>query len=192
MWNNQKCIICNHVVKIVYDKVENGLKVDTKLPYEHIQLTPYSVMNVRLAAQTRSATIASVLRVYYGEDTSETTLFCENMDNFYDALNVRNTSKGDRKCKSFLKPYRNIDDPRFDWLQNVFLKYLSDWKENIEERPGQFTLNAKDRMFISLQIHEGIQISVHLVTEATKYLLAQGMEFVFTERFNQDCVEEYF
>ena len=149
-------------------------------------------MNVRLAAQTRSATIASVLRVYYGEDTSETTLFCENMDNFYDALNVRNTSKGDRKCKSFLKPYRNIDDPRFDWLQNVFLKYLSDWKENIEERPGQFTLNAKDRMFISLQIHEGIQISVHLVTEATKYLLAQGMEFVFTERFNQDCVEEYF
>ena len=192
MWNNQKCIICNHVVKIVYDKVENGLKVDTKLPYEHIQLTPYSVMNVRLAAQTRSATIASVLRVYYGEDTSETTLFCENMDNFYDALNVRNTSKGDRKCKSFLKPYRNIDDPRFDWLQNVFLKYLSDWKENIEERPGQFTLNAKDRMFISLQIHEGIQISVHSVTEATKYLLAQGMEFVFTERFNQDCVEEYF
>ena len=192
MWNNQKCIIWNHVAKIVYDKVENGLKVDTKLSYEHIQLTPYSVMNVRLAAQTSSATIASVLRAYYGEDTSETILFCENMDNFYDALNVRNTSKGDRKCKSFLKPYRNIDDPRFDWIQNVFLKYLSDWKENIEERPGQFTLNAKDRMFISLQTHEGIQISVHSVIEATKYLLAQGMEFVLTERFSQDCVEEYF
>ena len=47
-------------------------------------------------------------------------------------------------------------------------------------------------MFISLQTHEGIQISVHSVTEATKYLLAQGMEFVLTERFNQDCVEEYF
>ena len=83
-------------------------------------------MNVRLAAQTLSATTASVLRTYYGDDTSETALFCENMDNFFDPLNVRNTSEGDRKHKNFLKPYRNIDDPRFDWLQNVFLKYLSD------------------------------------------------------------------
>ena len=73
----------------------------------------------------------------------------------------------------------------------IGFKSWKDWKESIEERPGQFTLNAKDRMFISLQTHEGIQISVHSVTEATKYLLAQGMEFVLTERFNQDCVEEY-
>ena len=126
MWNNQKYIIWNHVAKIVYDEVENGLKVDTKLSYEHIQLTHYSVMNVRLAAQTLSATTASVLRTYYGEYTYETALFCENMDNFFDALNVRNTSEGDRKLKNFLKPYRNNDDPRFDWFQNVFLKYLSD------------------------------------------------------------------
>ena len=149
MWNNQKYIIWNHVAKIVYDEVKNGLKVDTKLSYEHIQLTHFSVMNVRLTAQTLSATTASVLRTYYGEYTYETALFCENMDNFFDALNVRNTSEGDRKLKKFLKPYRNNDDPRFDWFQNVFLKYLSDWKESIEERSGQFTLNAKDRMFIS-------------------------------------------
>ena len=128
MWNNQKYIIWNHFAKIIYDEVENGPRVDTKLSYEHIQLTHYSVMNVRLAAQTRSATTASVLRTYYRDDTFETALFCENTDNFFDALNVRSTSEGDRKRKNFLKPYRNIDDPRFDWLQNVFLKYLSDWK----------------------------------------------------------------
>ena len=46
MCNNQKCIIWNHVGKIVYDEVENGLKVDTKLPYEHIQPTHDSAMNV--------------------------------------------------------------------------------------------------------------------------------------------------
>ena len=129
MWNNQKYIIWNHVAKIVYDEVENGLKVDTNLSYEHIQLTHYSVMNVRLAAQTLSATTASVLRTYYGEYTYETALFCENVDNFFDALNLRNTSEGDQKRKNFLKPYRNIDDPRFDWLQNLFLKYLSDYKK---------------------------------------------------------------
>ena len=67
---------------------------------------------------------ASVLRTYFGDDTSKTSLFCENIDNFFDALNVRNTSEGDKNRKKFLKPYRNTDDPRFDWLQNVFLKYL--------------------------------------------------------------------
>ena len=106
------------------------------------------------------------------------------MDHFFDALNVGNTSERDRKRKVFLKPYRNIDDQRFDWLQNVFLKYLSDWRESIEEQPGQFTLNAKDLMFISWQPYEGIQISVHSVIEATKYLLAQDMEFLLTEHFN--------
>ena len=88
MWNNQKYIIWNHVAKIVYDEVENGLKVDTKLSHEHIRLSHYSIMNVRLAAQILSATTASVLKTYHGEDTSETALFCENMDNFFDALNM--------------------------------------------------------------------------------------------------------
>ena len=162
------------------------------MSYEHIQLTNYSVINVRLAAQTLCATTASFLTTYYGDDTSETALFCENMDNFFDALNVRNTSEGDQKRKNFLKPYRYIDDPRFDWLQNVFLKHLSDWKGSIEERQGQFTVNAKDHMFISWQTYEGIQTSMHSVIETTKYLLAQGMEFVLIERFNQDCAEEYF
>ena len=36
----------NHVAKIVYDEVENGLKADTKLSHEHIQLSHYSIINV--------------------------------------------------------------------------------------------------------------------------------------------------
>ena len=45
-------------------------------------------------------------------------------------------------------------------------------------------------MFISWQTYDGIQISAHSVIEATKYLVAQGIEFVLKERFNQNCVEE--
>ena len=54
---------------------------------------------------------ASILRIYYGDDTSETALLC---DNFFDALNVRNTSESHRNRKNCLKSYRNIDDPKFD------------------------------------------------------------------------------
>ena len=57
-----------------------------------------------------------ILGTYYGDDTSVTALFCEIKDNFFDVLNLRNTSESNRNGKSFLKPYQNIDHPKFDWL----------------------------------------------------------------------------
>lgn len=52
--------------------------------------------------------------------------------------------------------------------------------------------NARSRMFLSWQTYEGFQITVYSAIEATKFLLHEGMEFVLTERFCQDPVEEYF
>ena len=40
------------LLKLFFDEVEKGLKVDTKFSYEDVQLTHYSVMNIRLVAQT--------------------------------------------------------------------------------------------------------------------------------------------
>lgn len=73
-----------------------------------------------------------------------------------------------------------------------FLDYLREWKERTEAREGNFTQNARSRMFLSWQTHEGLQITVNSVIEATKFLLQEGMEYVLTERFCQDLVEEYF
>lgn len=80
---------------------------------------------------------------------------------------------------------------RFQFLIN-FLEYLRLWKENTETRPGNFTQNARNRMFLSWQTHEGIKMTAHSAIEATKFLLQEGTEFVLTERFCQDPLEEYF
>ena len=47
-------------------------------------------------------------------------------------------------------------------------------------------------MFISRQTYEGFKITVNAVIEIRKFLLPEGMEYVLTERFSQDPVEEYF
>ena len=47
-------------------------------------------------------------------------------------------------------------------------------------------------MFLSWQTYEGFQITTYSVIEATKFLLQEGMEYVLTERFFQDPIEEYF
>jgi len=73
-----------------------------------------------------------------------------------------------------------------------FLDYLKSWKGSTETRPGDFSQNAKARMFLSWQTYEGFEITVHSAIEATKFLLQEGMEYVLTERFCQDPVEEYF
>ena len=73
-----------------------------------------------------------------------------------------------------------------------FLDYLRLWKESTENRPGNFTQNVRARMFLSWQTHEGFKLKVSSAIEATKFLLKEGMEFVLTERFCQDPLEEYF
>ena len=73
-----------------------------------------------------------------------------------------------------------------------FCHILIHGKNSIQSRAGDFTLNARSRMFISWQTFEGFKITTHAVIEAIKYLLQQGAEFVLSERFCQDPLEEYF
>ena len=61
-----------------------------------------------------------------------------------------------------------------------------------KQRPENFTASAGEKMFISRQTHEGIQITCYSVIEATKYVLKEGFWFVLTEHFCQDVLEEYF
>ena len=73
---------------------------------------------------------------------------------------------------------------RFQWLIN-FIDYLRRWKERTDDRPGNFMQNAKSHMFISWKTYEGFQMTTFSATEATKFLLEEGMEFVLTEHLSR-------
>ena len=47
-------------------------------------------------------------------------------------------------------------------------------------------------MFISWQTYEGIQVTVHSFKKVVKYLLANGVKNVLSERFCQDDLENNF
>ena len=80
---------------------------------------------------------------------------------------------------------------RFQFLME-FLEYLRSWKESTENRPGNYSQNARARMFFSWQTYKGFQLTVQYTIESTKFLLQGGMDYVLTERFCQDPVEEFF
>ena len=83
-------------------------------------------------------------------------------------------------------------DYRFYWLCNEFLQYFQNWLQSIEDRPGNFTANTKQKMFISWQTYQGIKITTLSVIEVVQYLLSNNVPYVLTERFCQDPLENYF
>ena len=191
MWNSGMFILWSHISDFYYNDSQNGLKMLPKLTNDHIMLTPYSLMRVRLAAQILSNTVGVCLNEFGPPEASGTAKFCIMMDKFFDCLNVKNTKDHIDKRKPDLKPYTSVDDIRFSWLDE-FLEYFEMWKESIEERPGNFTANAKSNMFLSWQTYEGLQVTVHSFKEVCKFLLQNGVSYVLSERFCQDDLENYF
>ena len=114
------------------------------------------------------------------------------INDFYDCTNVRSLTEFVRKRNQFIKPYESSDDERFAWLVNVFLKYLDDWKQSTLDRQGNFTANERLKMFLSLQTYEGLKIAVYSHIEAIQFLLGEGFQYVLSERFMQDVLEDYF
>ena len=96
------------------------------------------------------------------------------------------------KRKPFLAPYTSVDDERFSWLLEKFLPYFAKWKKSIEDRPGKFSPADKLRMFISWQTHEALNVTTSSIIDIIKYLLNHNVQYVFTEKFCQDPLENYF
>ena len=63
----------------------------------HIKLTPYSIMNVKLAAQVLSSTVSKTLTSYEPPEAAGTAKFCLLMDSFFDIMNLRNTESHEFK-----------------------------------------------------------------------------------------------
>ena len=162
-----------------------------KLSLAHFSLTAFFVMSVKLAAQILNSSVGNILKEFGPPEASGE--FCRLMDTFFDCLNVQNKEEYKIKKKPNLKPYSDVNDETFSWLKNEFLSYFQEWKNSIENRPGDFTKNAKSNMFLSWQTYEGLLLTVHSFVEATKYLLLHGgVAYVLSEKFCQDTLENYF
>ena len=185
-------IIWKHIAQFYYADVDSGLRLIPKITYEHINLTRCSCMNVKLAVQVLSSTMGNALQEFGPSDAAETAKFCTLMDQFFDCTNVRITKEQIHKRKPFLKPYISIDDVRFIWLREVFLKYFSEWKRSIYRKHGNLSATEKSKLFISWQTYVGIQMTTYSLIDCVTFLLNEGVDYVLTKNFCQDDLENDF
>ena len=192
MWNNGSYLLFRHIADLFYSNQEFALHVLPKLSLDHIVLTPYSKMKVKLATQVLSRSVAIALEESGNEEVLGTAQFCRMMNDFFDCTNVRSLTEHVRGRNQFIKPYTAQDDERFVWLKNVFLKYLENWRQSTMAREGEYSTDDRGKMFISIQTYKGLKISINAQIEAIQFLLDEGFEYVLSERFMQDVLEDYF
>lgn len=126
MWNDGNYVLFRHIADLFYGDQEFALHTLPKLTMDHIVLTSYSKMKVKLATQVLSKSVAIALRESGKKEVLGTAQFCDMMNDFFDCTNVRSTTEHVRKRNQFIKPYTSGDDERFTWLKEVFLKYVED------------------------------------------------------------------
>ena len=85
MWNDGMNISWRHISQMYYEDADCAFQYFPKLTRDHICLSPYSVMNVRLAAQVMSETVGKVLEAFGPPDAAETAKFLLLMDTFLTA-----------------------------------------------------------------------------------------------------------
>ena len=149
-------------------------------------------MNVRLAAQVMSNTVANAMEHTAGDQVRETVLFIRMMDKFFDIMNIKDVTEWQQKRKDNLRPFTNVGDERFDWLSNEFLQYFQTWREMVNEREGEFTQVDRNKMMLSKQTLDGLEISTRSIVSCVKHMLDIGAEYILTRKFNQDKLEQFF
>jgi hypothetical protein len=143
MWNDGKYVLFRHIVDLFHSDQEFALHTLPKLTLEHIVLTAYSKMKVKLAVQVLSKSVAIGLRESGDEDVSGTAESCDMMNGFFDCTNVRSLTENTRKKNPFIMPYSSPNDYCLTWLKDVFLTYLNNWKESTLTREGNFSSDER-------------------------------------------------
>ena len=67
----------------------------------------------------------------------------------FDIMNTQDNQSLEFAWKPMLAPLRSVNDQRFSWLHNIFLKLFQVWLNSVQKRQGSFERDASQNIFIS-------------------------------------------
>ena len=94
----------------------------------------------------------------YTSFQNNTLLFINEL--IFHIMNIQNNQFLEPEWIPMLAPLRSINDRRFLWLRNVFLKSFQNWLNSVQQCQGNFTKDT-GQMYLSWRTYEGLKISVN-------------------------------
>ena len=76
-------------------------------------------------------------------------------------IDIQNNQSLEFQWIPMLAPLISVNDWRFSWLGNIFLKSFQDWLNSVQQFQETLTKVAGQKMFILWQAYEGLKISVN-------------------------------
>ncbi|KAK3910721.1 Transposable element P transposase [Frankliniella fusca] len=217
MMKNGKRISWDFIIKLYNQAQKKTLRKSYKLNAMNIYPDSYARMKVKYAAQVMSATVCKDLRSQGWCNASETALFIEKVNDWFDCLNGAHTSIAQKKKNPNLAPYTIYH--RFGLLED-FLNYLDTWQDEAANPNQSYSSNVDDSMVVdadnpgdadiseiedpseevtkassrqlSSQTLEGIRITTLAFKPLVQFLLAEGTKFINARVFSQDPLEQQF
>ena len=86
----------------------------------------------------------------YTSFQNSTLLFINGL--IFDIMNIQNNQSLEFEWIPMLAPLRSVNDRRFSWLRNVFLKSFQDWLNSVQQCQGNFTKDTDQKMLKQLLI----------------------------------------
>ncbi|GBM30909.1 Transposable element P transposase [Araneus ventricosus] len=168
-----------HIEQLYEMDYKNELRACRKLTKKHIAVSGLKKMNVKLAAQVLSHSVASALNLYIlghkiEENAKDTMNFVKNTDTLFDTVNSRTLKHQKKELRAVSKNscHEEIWKKMVSWIKTWQIHSYKGRKSSAPCKNGWIlTLNA----FIGI----------------CQELLKKN-KFVLTNRFNQDVVENTF
>lgn len=173
-----------HIEKLYELESKNVLRFVPKLTKGHIELTNFKKMNVKLATQILSHSVACGLRSYIklkqmSTDAEPTAAFVERINRLFDIMNSNSRTAKNK----WQRPLSVNTVEQFHELADAVM-WIKEWKFKSRK-----TGIVKD----DLPFKQGLLMTLTALISVSRYLIdVQGFRFVLTSRFNQDVVENWF
>jgi hypothetical protein len=173
-----------HIEQLYELESKNVLRFVPKLTKGHIELTNFKKMNVKLATQVLSQSVASGLRCYIqlkqmAPEVEATAAFVERMNRLFDIMN----SNSPKTKNKWQKPLSSKTVEQFQELVKA-KTWIQDWK---------FKSRKSGVMKDNLPFKQGLLMTCNALIAVCRDLIdKKGFQFVLTSRFNQDVVENWF
>ena len=173
--------------RITWEYVEKFYDIDSSLPIrmapklsaKHIDLPPFSAMNVRLAAQVLSHSVSAGITTLclignsLPPDAIHTAHFIEKFDNIFNVFNSATLTNAHK--------FRCAISETSDHV--AFLKDSLNWLDSVKSLGKHKTLPCL----------EGWKLTITSLLCLWKELKSQyDLAFLLTNRLNQDCLENFF
>ena len=198
MWKNGQTISWS-AIESLFSLTQKFKYQETKLTKAHVRLTAHSCMKVIYAAQVMGLSVYVALGIFADDpifdniDLGELREFIRLVNLWFDCMNCSSDIKGTRINENdYLRSFTDSGDSRFDFLINEFLAFFEKWHQDVLTRPGNFSKDTREKMFISLQTYESLQITTRAFIAAVKTMLNLGAPSVNGRKFNQDKIEQFF